>query len=203
MDFLDPEARRLLAAAGATVGGDGHDQRVPLRPGDGRRDDRAPARRTFRLHSWNPAHTLTIGGDRLAFGSVGSPPNIVDLDGRRRPGDRDGVPRPAQAVPVAQHRPLHRRLPGRADRPASVGPPPRSGPRRADAHRQGPAQLQPRRPAQPGRARDGAHRPPGRRRHARARAVGVHRRQLVVAAAPRRPDAAGDDRVRRRATRSS
>ena len=43
--------------------------------------------------------------------------------------------------------------------------------------------------------RDGPHRPPGRRRHAGARAVGVHRHQLVVPAAPRHADAAGDDRV--------
>ena len=85
MDFLDPESRDLLAAAGADV-----------EPGTNRvRFDpelvteliqTCPS--TFQLHSWNPDHTLTIGGDHIAFGSVGSPPNIVGLDGVRRPGDR-------------------------------------------------------------------------------------------------------------------
>jgi trimethylamine---corrinoid protein Co-methyltransferase len=88
MDFLDAEARRLLAAAGATVGGDGHEHRVRFDPAMVEETiTTCPAE--FRLHAWNPDHTLTIGGDVLAFGSVGSPPNIVDFDGLRRPGDRE------------------------------------------------------------------------------------------------------------------
>ena len=87
MDFLDPEARRLLAAAGAHVGGDESDQRVRFDP-DMVIESIATCPSTFELHSWNPAHTLTMGGDVIAFGSVGSPPNIVDFDGVRRPGDR-------------------------------------------------------------------------------------------------------------------
>ncbi len=86
MDFLDAEARRLLAAAGATVGGDGHDQRVRFDPAMVV-ETIATCPATFRLHSWNPAHTLTIGGDLLAFGSVASPPNIVDFE-RRAPARR-------------------------------------------------------------------------------------------------------------------
>jgi trimethylamine---corrinoid protein Co-methyltransferase len=88
MDFLDPEARRLLAAAGAIVGGDGHEQRVRFDP-EMVVETVATCPSTFQLHAWNPARTLTIGGDVLAFGSVGSPPNIVDFDGGRRPGDRE------------------------------------------------------------------------------------------------------------------
>jgi trimethylamine--corrinoid protein Co-methyltransferase len=87
MDFLDPEARRLLAAAGAHVGGDESDQRVRFDP-DMVIESIATCPSTFALHSWNPAHTLAMGGDAIAFGSVGSPPNIVDFDGVRRPGDR-------------------------------------------------------------------------------------------------------------------
>ncbi|MDQ3738413.1 MAG: trimethylamine methyltransferase family protein [Actinomycetota bacterium] len=84
MNFLDPEARQLLVAAGATV----DDERVRFDPAMVTECIRTcPSE--FRLHSWNPAHTLTVGGDHFAFGSVGSPPNIVGLDGVRRPGDRE------------------------------------------------------------------------------------------------------------------
>jgi trimethylamine---corrinoid protein Co-methyltransferase len=85
MSFLDPEARRILAAAGATVEDDG--ERVRFDPDMVvERIRTCPA--TFRLHSWNPERTITIGGDHVAFGSVGSPPNYVDFDGMRRPGSR-------------------------------------------------------------------------------------------------------------------
>ena len=42
----------------------------------------------FMLHAWNPDHSLQIGGDRLAFGTVGSAPNSADLDHGRRTGNR-------------------------------------------------------------------------------------------------------------------
>ena len=87
MNFLDPEARRLLADAGAAVEPDG--ERVRFDPElVTERIRTCPSQ--FRLHSWNPDRTITIGGDHMAFGSVGSPPNIVGLDGVRRPGDREG-----------------------------------------------------------------------------------------------------------------
>ena len=85
MDFLDDEARRLLAAAGADVA-----------PGSERvRFDRAmvaelirTAPSSFTLHARNPEHHLQIGGDYLAFGSVASAPNVADLDRGRRVGNR-------------------------------------------------------------------------------------------------------------------
>ncbi len=85
MDFLDPGARSLLAAAGARV-----------EPGTERvRFDRAmvaelirTAPSSFTLHARNPAHDLHIGGDYLAFGSVASAPNVADLDRGRRVGNR-------------------------------------------------------------------------------------------------------------------
>ena len=43
---------------------------------------------TFALHAWNPAHDLQLGGDWVAFGTVGSPPNVSDLDRGRRIGNR-------------------------------------------------------------------------------------------------------------------
>ena len=85
IDFLDAESRSLLGAAGADVEGDG--ARVRFDPDlVTERIRTAPA--SFRLHSWNPDRTITVGGDQIAFGSVGSPPNYVDLDGVRRPGTR-------------------------------------------------------------------------------------------------------------------
>ena len=85
MDFLDPESRDLLAAAGAEV--EPGANRVRFDP-ELVTDLIKTCPPSFQMHSWNPEHTLTIGGDHLAFGSVGSPPNIVGLDGVRRPGDR-------------------------------------------------------------------------------------------------------------------
>ena len=113
IDFLDPESRDLLRAAGADV--DPDSARVRFDP-DFVTERIATAPESFRLHSWNPDRTLTIGGDHLAFGSVGSPPNYVDLDGNRRPGTRADLPGPAEAVPGDEHRALRRRLPRRADR---------------------------------------------------------------------------------------
>ncbi len=85
MDFLDPEAREVLRAAGAHV-----------EPGSERvRFDRAmveerirTAPSSFTLHAPNPAHDLVIGGDWVAFGSVASAPNVFDADRGRRVGNR-------------------------------------------------------------------------------------------------------------------
>jgi trimethylamine--corrinoid protein Co-methyltransferase len=85
MDFLDAGARELLRAAGAQV--ESGSERV--------RFDRdmvvekirtAPS--SFTLHATNPEHHLQIGGDWTAFGTVGSAPNVADLDRGRRVGNR-------------------------------------------------------------------------------------------------------------------
>jgi trimethylamine---corrinoid protein Co-methyltransferase len=85
MDFLEPESRELLRAAGASVQPDS--QRV--------RFDRAmveerirTAPSSFTLHAPNPAHDLEIGGNWTAFGSVASAPNVYDADRGRRVGNR-------------------------------------------------------------------------------------------------------------------
>ena len=87
MDFLDGEARAILAKAGASVGTAAGDQRV--------RFDRhlildaiAHAPSSFTLHAVNPAHSIVVGGDMMAFGSVASAPNVNGLDGGRRVGNR-------------------------------------------------------------------------------------------------------------------
>ncbi len=67
MDFLDPESRDVLVAAGATV--DPGTQRVHFdRTFVQERIRTAPA--SFTLHATNPAHDLLIGGDcrRLRLG---------------------------------------------------------------------------------------------------------------------------------------
>jgi trimethylamine---corrinoid protein Co-methyltransferase len=85
MDFLDPDARELLRAAGASV--DLGSERVRFdRAMVAERIRTAPA--SFTLHAPDPAHHLTIGGDWVAFGSVASAPNVYDADRGRRVGNR-------------------------------------------------------------------------------------------------------------------
>ncbi len=84
MDFLHDEAKAILKAAGADV--DPNSDRV--------RFDKALieskiglAPREFTLHARNPARNVQIGGNKVAFCSVGSAPNSADRDGGRRPGN--------------------------------------------------------------------------------------------------------------------
>ncbi len=85
MDFLDPDARDRLKAAGAETSPD--TQRVKFDP-DFVTETIASAPSSFALHARNPEHDLQIGGDWMAFGTVGSPPNVSDLDRGRRIGNR-------------------------------------------------------------------------------------------------------------------
>jgi trimethylamine---corrinoid protein Co-methyltransferase len=81
MEILLPEARDILARAGARVEG----QRVRIG-----RDIVEHALTTppseFTIHARNPAYDIRIGGRWIAFGPVGGPPNCSDLDRGRRPG---------------------------------------------------------------------------------------------------------------------
>src|SRR5690606_23194672 len=84
INFLLPEARTILAAAGAEVAGSG--PRAPFDPAFvEERIATAPA--TFTLHARNPAHSVEIGADRVNFTVVASAPNVSDLDGGRRTGN--------------------------------------------------------------------------------------------------------------------
>lgn len=83
IDVLDDEARQRYVAAGATAKG----SQVYFDPEMVEAlITTAPAQ--FTLHAWNPAHSLQIGGDWLAFGTVASAPNVADMDGGRRTGNR-------------------------------------------------------------------------------------------------------------------
>ena len=83
MDFLHPDARAILKKAGAQVDG----ERVRFDPAL-IEEFVAHAPETFTLHARNPALSLEIGGDNMAFGTVGSPPNCHDMDTGRRVGNR-------------------------------------------------------------------------------------------------------------------
>jgi trimethylamine---corrinoid protein Co-methyltransferase len=83
MDFTLPEARDLLKKAGAKIDG----ERVRFDPAMIEEAlSHAPAQ--FELHARNPARNLPIGGDHMAFGTVGSPPNCHDMERGRRTGSR-------------------------------------------------------------------------------------------------------------------
>jgi trimethylamine---corrinoid protein Co-methyltransferase len=85
MDFLNPEARRLLAEAGARV--DPDSERVRFDP-DFIEEKIATAPSEFTLHARNPERNLRMGGDAVAFTAVSSPPNVSDEAGGRRVGNR-------------------------------------------------------------------------------------------------------------------
>ena len=84
MDFLLPEAIDLLKkSGGVTVTG----ERVRFDPAFVEEMvSHAPSNFTF--HARNPEKSIPIGGDRMAFVAVGSPPNCHDMEGGRRPGNR-------------------------------------------------------------------------------------------------------------------
>jgi trimethylamine--corrinoid protein Co-methyltransferase len=84
MDVTLPEARALMQAYGAAIDG----ERVRFDPAlIEELVSHAPAEFTF--HARNPAHSLRIGGDLMAFGTVASPPNAADMDLGRRTGNFD------------------------------------------------------------------------------------------------------------------
>ena len=197
MDFLDargaraPARRRRAGSRPASRAG-------PLRPGDGRRAD--PDRAVV-VHAPRPEPRprprdrrrlggLRVGRERAerrttstAAGGSATGPTTRTSSGCR------------QMLNVG---PLLRRLPGRADRHPRVGPPPHAIHDLLTLADKPIHAYSPRPPAQPRRARDGAHRPRHRRRDARPRAVDLHGHQLALAAAPRHADAAGHPRVQPR-----
>jgi trimethylamine--corrinoid protein Co-methyltransferase len=87
IDFLHPEARRLLAQAGATVDPDSH--RVRFDPGFiEEKISTAPSE--FTIYARNPERNLHMGGDSVAFTAVASPPNVSDeISGRRTGNHKD------------------------------------------------------------------------------------------------------------------
>jgi len=83
IDFLEPDARKLFPADGVKI----TDARVRFDP-EFVMETIKTAPSEFTLHARNPEHSLRIGGNWMAFGSVASPPNFVELDGTRHAGTR-------------------------------------------------------------------------------------------------------------------
>jgi trimethylamine--corrinoid protein Co-methyltransferase len=88
IDFLNAEARGYLAAAGCeTLAGS-----VTVRMDRGfvmEQIAKVPA--TFDITPRNPERRITLGGRHMCFVNVSSPPNVMDLDRGRRPGDREAM----------------------------------------------------------------------------------------------------------------
>ena len=84
MDFLHPEARDILEKAGARV--EPGAERVRFDRGL-IQEARSPAPPSFTLHARNPARDLTIGANHITFATVGSAPNVSDLERGRRDGN--------------------------------------------------------------------------------------------------------------------
>lgn len=85
MDFLNEEARRMLAEAGARVDPDSTRVRFDA---DFIEEKIATAPSEFTIHARNPDRNLVMGGDAVTFTAVSSPPNVSDEAGGRRVGNR-------------------------------------------------------------------------------------------------------------------
>jgi trimethylamine---corrinoid protein Co-methyltransferase len=95
MDFMWPEARDLLKKAGAIIDG----ERVRFDP-EMIAEAMAHAPETFTIHARNSARNMSIGGDNICFGTVGSPPNCHDVEGGRRTGNHADF---SKFIKLAQH----------------------------------------------------------------------------------------------------
>ncbi len=84
VDFLNAEARDLLRAAGCDAPRGAQTVRMD-RGFVAEKIALAPA--SFSIEPRNPARTVSLGGRSMCFGNVASPPNAMDLDRGRRPGD--------------------------------------------------------------------------------------------------------------------
>ena len=84
MDFLHAEARDVFRRAGADVAAAG--ERVRIDRGL-IAESLATAPAEFTLHARNPANNMRIGANRINFGTVGSAPNVSDIDRGRRVGN--------------------------------------------------------------------------------------------------------------------
>lgn len=86
MDILHPEARALLGREGARVASGTARVRFDPEMVTGLVAHAPPS---FTLHARNPSHDLYLGGDRVAFAAVASPPNVSGLGADRRSGNRE------------------------------------------------------------------------------------------------------------------
>ncbi len=86
IEFLNEEAKAILKDAGCTVDPGSDNVRMDR---DFVMEQVRQAPSQFTITPRNPERQLVIGGDHIVFGNVSSPPNCVDLDRGRRPGDHE------------------------------------------------------------------------------------------------------------------
>ena len=86
IEFLNEEAREVLKAAGCETSPGSTNVRMD-RGFVMEKVGLAPS--TFAITPRNPRHAVPVGGKRMAFLSVASPPNCSDLERGRRTGDRE------------------------------------------------------------------------------------------------------------------
>lgn len=85
IEFLNPEACKILKEAGCSV--DGENVRMG-RDFIAEMLERAPSE--FTITPRNPERQITVGGRQLTFGNVSSPPNYWDMEiGKKVPGTRE------------------------------------------------------------------------------------------------------------------
>ncbi|MEO0682770.1 MAG: trimethylamine methyltransferase family protein [Pseudomonadota bacterium] len=84
IDFLNDEALAVLRREGCRI----EDQRVRM-DRDWVMEKVALAPTEFTITPRNPDRAITIGGRNMVFGNVSSPPNVMDMDRGKRPGDRE------------------------------------------------------------------------------------------------------------------
>lgn len=85
IDFLHEEARKILKDAGCDVRSGSPTVRMD-RAFVMEQVEKAPS--IITLEPRNPKRSIVFGGAYAAFGQVASPPNVSDLDGGRRTGNR-------------------------------------------------------------------------------------------------------------------
>ena len=85
-EFLHDEAKQILDKAGCTVSPGSDNVRMD-REFVMEQVRKAPS--AFDITPRNLDRKVSVGGDRMLFGNVGSPPNCSDLDRGRRVGDRE------------------------------------------------------------------------------------------------------------------
>ncbi|WP_416898792.1 MAG: trimethylamine methyltransferase family protein [Minwuia sp.] len=86
IDFIHDEAKAMLKAAGADV--DPNSDRVRFDPAMVE-DAIGKAPEAFTLHARNPEHSVRFGEGYLVYCAAASAPNASDLEGGRRPGNRE------------------------------------------------------------------------------------------------------------------
>ena len=86
IEFIHDEAKQILGKAGCTVSPDSDNVRMGR---DFVIEQVRKAPSTFDITPRSPGRKISVGGDRMLFGNVASPPNCSDLDRGRRVGDRE------------------------------------------------------------------------------------------------------------------